>query len=113
MSLADLLPDRASGERSPVYKKKENKNKKSDTLGSPWCGRTALWSVVVVPLPLCPWYLQGVFMYAESLSYNCARAGVEAALLRVLGTCQVVLVGVAPGAFGRVRSFNGRTQKLP
>ena len=70
-------------------------------------------SVVVVPLPLCPWYLQGVIMYAESLSYNCARAGVEAALLRVLGTCQVVLVDVAPGAFGRVRSFNGRTQKLP
>ena len=46
-------------------------------------------------------------MYAESLSYNCVRAVVEAALLRVLGTCQVVLVDVAPGAFGRVRSFNG------
>ena len=70
-------------------------------------------SVVVVPLPLCPWYLQGVIMYAESLSYNFARAGVEAALLRVLGTCQVVLVDVAPGAFGRVRSFNGQTRKLP
>ena len=70
-------------------------------------------SVVVVPLPLCPWYLQGVIMYVESLSYNFARAGVEAALLRVLGTCQVVLVDVAPGAFGRVRPFNGRTRKLP
>ena len=52
-------------------------------------------------------------MYAESLSYDYARAGVEAALLRVLGTCQVVLVDVAPGAFDRVRSFNGRTRKLP
>ena len=70
-------------------------------------------SVVVVPLPLCPWYLLGVFMYAESLSYNCASVGVEAALLRMLGMCQVVLVDVAPGAFGRVRSFNGQTRKLP
>ena len=52
-------------------------------------------------------------MYAESLSYNSAWDGVEAALLRVLGTCQVVLVDVAPGVFGRVRSFNGRTLKLP
>ena len=69
--------------------------------------------VVVVPLPLDPWYLQGVIMYAESLSCNCARAGVGAALLRVLGTCQVVLVDFAPGAFGRVRPFNGRTRELP
>ena len=44
MSSAGSLPDRASGEQSPVYKKKENKNKKSDTLGSPWCGRAALWA---------------------------------------------------------------------
>ena len=69
--------------------------------------------VVVVPLPLDPWYLQGVIMYMETLSYNCARPGVEAALLRMLGTCQVVLVDVALGACGRVRSFNGRTRKLP
>ena len=69
--------------------------------------------VVVVPLPLDPWYLQGVIMYAESLSCNCARAGVGAALLRVLGMCQVVLVDVAPGAVGRVQPFNGRTRKLP
>ena len=69
--------------------------------------------VVVVSLPLCPRYLQGIIMYAESLSYNCARAGVEAALLRVLGTCQVVLMYVTPGAFSHVRSFNGRTRELP
>ena len=69
--------------------------------------------VVVVPLPLCPWYLQSVMMYAKYRSCNFARAGVGAALLRMLGTCQVVLVDVAPGAFGRVRSFNGRTRKLP
>ena len=70
-------------------------------------------SVVVVPLPLGPWYLQSVMMYAEGWSCNYARAGVGAALLRVLETCRVVLVDVAPGAFGRVRPFNGRTQKLP
>ena len=51
-------------------------------------------------------------MYADGWSCNHARAGVGAALLRVLGTCQVVLVDVAPGAFGRVRPFNGRTQKI-
>ena len=70
-------------------------------------------SVVVVPLPLCPWYLQGVIMYAESLSYDCASAGVEAALLRVLGTCQVVLVGIVSGAFCCIQPFNGRTRELP
>ena len=48
--------------------------------------------VVVVPLPLCPWYLQSVVMYAWYWSRNFARAGVGAALLRVLGTCQVVLL---------------------
>ena len=52
-------------------------------------------------------------MYAKSWSCNHARAGVGAALLRVLGTCQVVLVDVAPGAFGRVRPFSSRTRKLP
>ena len=69
--------------------------------------------VVVVPLPLCPWYLQSVMMYAEGWYCNHARAGVGAALLRVLETCQVVLVDVAPGAFGRVRPFSGRTRVLP
>ena len=52
-------------------------------------------------------------MYAEGWSCNHARSGVGAALLRVLGSCQVVLVDVAPGVFGRVRPFNGRTRKLP
>ena len=70
-------------------------------------------SVVVVPLPLGPWYLQSVMMYAEGWSHNYARARVGAALLRVLGMCQVVLVDVAPGAFGRVLPFNVLTRKLP
>ena len=82
-------------------------------LGAPGVVEPHSGSVVVVPLPLCPWYLQSVMMYAEGWSCNHARAGVGAALLRVLGTCQVVLIDVAPGAFGRVRSFNGRTRKLP
>ena len=47
---------------------------------------------VVVPLPLCPWYLQSVVMYVEYWFCNFARAGVGAALLRVLVTCQVVLL---------------------
>ena len=47
---------------------------------------------VVVPLPLCPWYLQSVMMYVKDQSCNLARAGVGAALLRVLGTCQAVLL---------------------
>ena len=113
MSSAGLLPDRASGERSPVYKKKENENKKVTHLGAPGVVEPHSGSVVVVPLSLCPWYLQSVMMYAKSWSCNHASAGVGAALLRVLGTCQVVLVDIAPGAFGRVRSFNGRTRKLP
>ena len=70
-------------------------------------------SVVVAPLPLGPWYLRSVMMYAEGWSCNYARAGVGAALLRVLRTCQVVLVDVAPGAFGCVWPFNGRTRILP
>ena len=82
-------------------------------LGAPGVVEPHSGPVVVVPLPLCPWYLQSVMMYAESWSCNHARAGVGAALLRVLGTCQVVLIDVAPGAFGHVRSFNGRTRKLP
>ena len=55
--------------------------------------------VVVVPLPLDPWNLQSIMMYAEGWSCNHARAGVGDALLRMLGTCQVVLVDVAPGTF--------------
>ena len=70
-------------------------------------------SVVVVPLPLGPWYLQSVMMYAEGWSCNYARAGVGAALLHVLGSCQVVLVDVASGALSCVRSLNDRTQELP
>ena len=40
MSSAGSPLDRTSGERSHVYTKKE---KKGDTLVSPWCGRAALW----------------------------------------------------------------------
>ena len=69
--------------------------------------------VVVVPLPLCPWYLQSVMMYAKDRFCDLAGARVGAALLHMLGTCQVVLLYVTPGAFGRVQSFNGRTRKLP
>ena len=101
------LPNRPSEEWSPESKRKL-KNRQPLVRFKPSFGRA-----VMVPLPLCPWYLQSVMMYAKGWSCNHARAGVGAALLRVLGTCQVVLVDVAPGTFGRVRSFNGRTRKLP
>ena len=94
MSSAGLLPDRASGERSPVGKKeKERKEQKGMThLGAPDVVKPHSGPVVVVPLPLCPWYLQIVMMYARDQSCDLVRAGVGAALLRVLGTCQVIFL---------------------
>ena len=112
MSSASLLPDKASGERSPAGKKKEKGNTMPH-LGAPRVVEPHSGPVVVVPLPLCPWYLQSVVMYAWYWFRDFARAGVGAALLRVLGTCQVVLLYVTPGAFGRVRSLNGWTRKRP
>ena len=47
---------------------------------------------VIVPLPLCPWYFKGVVMYARHWFRYVARAGVGAALLRLLRTCQAVLL---------------------
>ena len=88
--MAGLLPDRASGKWSPVDKKK--KEKKMTHLGAPGVVELHSRPVVVVPLPLCPWYLQSIVMYAWYWSRDFARAGVGAALLRVLGTCQVVLL---------------------
>ena len=54
MSSAGSPPDRASDERSPVYKKKESNSKKIDTLVSPWCGRAALWVCCGRALPPMP-----------------------------------------------------------
>ena len=48
--------------------------------------------IMVVPLSPCPWYLQSIMVYAKDLLGRFAGAGVGAALLRVLGTCQVVLL---------------------
>ena len=48
--------------------------------------------VVVVPLPLCPWYFQSVIMYTWYRYRLLARAGVGAALLCLLGMCQLVLL---------------------
>ena len=61
-------------------------------LGDPGVVEPHSGPAMVVPLPLCPWYLQSVMMYAKDQSCNFAGAGVGAALLRVLGTCQVVLL---------------------
>ena len=48
--------------------------------------------IVVEPLAPCPWNLQGVMEYAKGLPECCTGAGVGAALLRVLETCQVVVL---------------------
>ena len=102
------LPNRSSEVWSPESKKKEMTKS-----GAPSAVEPHFWRVVVVPLPLCPWYFQSVIMYPYYWFRNFTRAGVGAALLRMLGTCQVVLMYVTSGAFGHVRSFNGRTRKLP
>ena len=91
MSSAGLPPDRASAKRSPEDKKKK-KEKKMTHLGAPGVVEPHSGHVVVVPLPLCPWYLQSVVMYAWYWSRDFARAAVGAALLRVLVTWQVVLL---------------------
>ena len=46
----------------------------------------------MVPLPLYPWYFESVVMYAKYWFDYVARAGVGAALLRLLRTCQAVLL---------------------
>ena len=52
-------------------------------------------------------------MYARYWFRYVARAGVGAALLRLLRVCQAVLLWVTPGALGSVWLFNGRTGELP
>ena len=84
-------------------KRRKIKVKRATHLGAPGVVKPHFGPVVVVPLPLGPWYLQSVMMYAEGWSCNHARARVGAALLCVLGTCQVVLMYVTPGAFSHVR----------
>src|SRR4051812_18971791 len=47
---------------------------------------------VMVPLPLRPWYFESVVMYVNHWFRYFARAGVGAALLCLLRTCQAVLL---------------------
>ena len=51
-------------------------------------------------------------MYARYWFRYVAKAGVGAALLRLLRVCQAVLLWVTPGALGSVWIFNGRTGEL-
>ena len=67
VSSADPSPDRISGEWSPVEKIKR-KRKRATHLGAPGVVEPHSGPVVVVPLPLCPWYLQSVMMYAKGSS---------------------------------------------
>ena len=75
-----------------LWVKKEKEKKRMTHLRAPGVVKPHSGPIVVVPLPLCPWYLQSVMMYAKDQSCDLARAGVGATLLRVLGTCQVVLL---------------------
>ena len=52
-------------------------------------------------------------MYAKYWHRLFARVGVGAALLRLLGSCQAVLLSVTPGTLDGVRSFSGRPGELP
>ena len=52
-------------------------------------------------------------MYARYWFRYVAKAGVGAALLRLLRVCHAVLLWVTPGALGSVWLFNGRTGELP
>ena len=62
---------------------------------------------------MCPWYFKGVVMHARHCFRYVVRAGVGAALLRLLRMCRAVLPWVTPGALGSVWIFNGRTGELP
>ena len=91
MSSAGLLPDRASDERGPVGKEKR-KEKRTAHLRAPGVVKPHSGPIMVVPLPLCPWYLQSIMMYVKGQSCNFVGAGDGAALLRLLGTRRVVLL---------------------
>ena len=52
-------------------------------------------------------------MYVRYWFRYVAKAGVGAALLRLLRVCQAVLLWVTPGALGSVWLFNGQTRELP
>ena len=52
-------------------------------------------------------------MYTRYWFRYVAKAGVGAALLRLLRACQAVLLRITPGALGSVWLFNGRTGELP
>ena len=47
---------------------KKKEKKKVTHVGAPGVVEPHSGPIVVVPLPLCPWYLQGVMMYAKDLS---------------------------------------------
>ena len=75
-----------------LWVRKKKRKKRMTHLGAPGVVKPHSGPVVVVPLPLCPLYLQSIMMYAKDQSCNLARDGDGAALLRVLKTCQVVLL---------------------
>ena len=91
-----------------VYKKRKRRNREPLSVVELHSG-----CAVVVPLPLCPWYFQSIIMYAWYRYHRLARAGVGAALLCLLGTCQPDLLEVASGALDVVRTFNTQIGEIP
>ena len=85
---------------------------RSDTLVSPWCGRATLWVCCGRAPPPMPMVSSERNDVREGPILNFVGAGVGAAFLRVLGTCQVVLLQITPGALEGVRVFNRRTGGL-
>src|SRR3954471_1909614 len=82
------LPNRSSEVWSPESKKKFKKIIRHPLVRfKPYLGLA-----VIVPLPLRPWYFKSVVMYARHWFRYVARVGVGAALLRLLRTCQAVLL---------------------
>ena len=74
------LPNRSSEVWSPESKKKIKKRIRQPLVRfKPYFG-----GAVIVPLPLCPWYFNGIVMYARYWFHYVAKAGVGAALLRLL-----------------------------
>jgi len=60
-----------------------------------------------------PMVFKGVVLYVRYWFRYIAKAGVGAALLRLLRACQAVLLWVTLGALGSVWLLNGRTGELP
>ena len=68
--------------------------------------------IVVVPLPLCPWYLQSVVMYAWYECHYFIGTGMEAELLIELLTSRTILLQRGPDSLSDVQGLGSRIKVL-